>query len=149
MNESIARDDLAVGEIPSKIDVPFRSPTSWSRSGGGALRWSESARPCGAPDRAESRRARRRASIRRWRLSGTVSRRRTDQDALCPIRDVTVVGDEHDAPARIFMFLDLKSSTSLAEELGHEAYLGLVNEFSKTSGLWRRPRSSSPGGRNS
>ena len=31
--------------------------------------------------------------------------------------------------ARIFMFLDLKSSTSLAEELGHEAYLGLVNEF--------------------
>ena len=31
--------------------------------------------------------------------------------------------------ARIFMFLDLKSSTSLAEELGHEAYLGLVNAF--------------------
>ena len=31
--------------------------------------------------------------------------------------------------ARIFMFLHLKSSTSLAEELGHEAYLGLVNEF--------------------
>jgi adenylate cyclase len=31
--------------------------------------------------------------------------------------------------ARIFMFLDLKSSTSLAEDLGHEAYLGLVNEF--------------------
>ena len=30
---------------------------------------------------------------------------------------------------RIFMFLDLKSSTSLAEELGHEAYLGLINEF--------------------
>ncbi len=27
------------------------------------------------------------------------------------------------------MFLDLKSSTSLAEELGHEPYLGLVNEF--------------------
>ena len=31
--------------------------------------------------------------------------------------------------ARIFMFLDLKSSTSLAEELGHESYLSLVNEF--------------------
>ena len=31
--------------------------------------------------------------------------------------------------ARIFMFLDLKSSTALAEELGHETYLGLVNEF--------------------
>jgi len=31
--------------------------------------------------------------------------------------------------ARIFMFLDLKSSTSLAEELGHEAYLGFVNQF--------------------
>ena len=31
--------------------------------------------------------------------------------------------------ARIFMFLDLKSSTSLAEELGHEAYLGLINDF--------------------
>ena len=31
--------------------------------------------------------------------------------------------------SRIFMFLDLKSSTSLAEELGHEAYLGLINEF--------------------
>lgn len=31
--------------------------------------------------------------------------------------------------ARIFMFLDLKSSTSLAEELGPEAYFGLVNEF--------------------
>lgn len=31
--------------------------------------------------------------------------------------------------ARIFMFVDLKSSTSLAEELGHEAYYGLVNEF--------------------
>ena len=31
--------------------------------------------------------------------------------------------------ARIFMFLDLKSSTALAEELGHEAYYGLVNEF--------------------
>ena len=34
-----------------------------------------------------------------------------------------------DRESRIFMFLDLKSSTSLAEELGHEAYLGLVNEF--------------------
>jgi adenylate cyclase len=31
--------------------------------------------------------------------------------------------------ARIFMFLDLKSSTSLAEKLGPEAYYGLVNEF--------------------
>lgn len=31
--------------------------------------------------------------------------------------------------ARIFMFLDLKSSTSLAEQLGPEAYYGLVNEF--------------------
>ena len=31
--------------------------------------------------------------------------------------------------ARIFMFLDLKSATTLAENLGHEAYLGLVNEF--------------------
>ena len=31
--------------------------------------------------------------------------------------------------ARIFMFLDLKSSTALAEELGHEAYYALVNEF--------------------
>ena len=31
--------------------------------------------------------------------------------------------------ARIFMFIDLKSSTSLAEELGHEAYFGLINEF--------------------
>lgn len=31
--------------------------------------------------------------------------------------------------SRIFMFLDLKSSTALAEELGHEAYYGLVNEF--------------------
>ncbi len=31
--------------------------------------------------------------------------------------------------ARIFMFLDLKSSTSLAEELGHEDYLDFVNEF--------------------
>jgi adenylate cyclase len=31
--------------------------------------------------------------------------------------------------ARIFMFLDLKSSTTLAEELGPEAYYGLVNEF--------------------
>jgi adenylate cyclase len=31
--------------------------------------------------------------------------------------------------ARIFMFLDLKSSTTLAEELGHEAYYGLVNDF--------------------
>lgn len=31
--------------------------------------------------------------------------------------------------ARIFMFLDLKSSTALAEKLGHEAYYGLVNEF--------------------
>jgi adenylate cyclase len=31
--------------------------------------------------------------------------------------------------ARIFMFLDLKGSTSLAEELGHEAYYALVNEF--------------------
>ena len=30
---------------------------------------------------------------------------------------------------RIFMFLDLKSSTSLAEDLGHEAYLDFVNEF--------------------
>ncbi|MEJ2541313.1 MAG: adenylate/guanylate cyclase domain-containing protein [Gemmatimonadota bacterium] len=30
---------------------------------------------------------------------------------------------------RIFMFLDLKSSTTLAEELGHERYYGLVNEF--------------------
>ena len=30
--------------------------------------------------------------------------------------------------ARIFMFLDLKSSTSLAEELGPEAYYNLVNE---------------------
>ena len=31
--------------------------------------------------------------------------------------------------ARIFMFLDLKSSTALAEELGPEAYYGLINEF--------------------
>lgn len=31
--------------------------------------------------------------------------------------------------ARIFMFLDLKSSTSLAEELGPERYYDLVNEF--------------------
>jgi adenylate cyclase len=31
--------------------------------------------------------------------------------------------------ARVFMFLDLKSSTSLAEELGPEAYYGLINEF--------------------
>jgi adenylate cyclase len=31
--------------------------------------------------------------------------------------------------ARIFMFLDLKSSTSLAEKLGPEAYYSLVNEF--------------------
>ena len=31
--------------------------------------------------------------------------------------------------ARIFMFLDLQSSTSLAEELGPERYYGLVNEF--------------------
>jgi adenylate cyclase len=31
--------------------------------------------------------------------------------------------------ARIFMFLDLKSSTSLAEKLGPEAYYNLVNEF--------------------
>jgi class 3 adenylate cyclase len=31
--------------------------------------------------------------------------------------------------ARIFMFLDLKASTSLAEQLGPEAYFGLVNEF--------------------
>ena len=31
--------------------------------------------------------------------------------------------------ARIFMFLDLKSSTSLAEALGHEAYLSLINDF--------------------
>jgi adenylate cyclase len=30
--------------------------------------------------------------------------------------------------ARVFMFLDLKSSTSLAEELGHEKYYSLVNE---------------------
>jgi adenylate cyclase len=30
--------------------------------------------------------------------------------------------------ARIFMFLDLKSSTSLAEELGPETFYGLVNE---------------------
>ena len=30
---------------------------------------------------------------------------------------------------RIFMFLDLKSSTALAERLGPEAYYGLVNEF--------------------
>jgi adenylate cyclase len=30
---------------------------------------------------------------------------------------------------RIFMFLDLKSSTTLADELGHERYYGLVNEF--------------------
>jgi adenylate cyclase len=27
------------------------------------------------------------------------------------------------------MFLDLKSSTSLAEQLGHEAYLAFINEF--------------------
>jgi adenylate cyclase len=31
--------------------------------------------------------------------------------------------------ARIFMFLDLKSSTSLAETLGPETYYALVNEF--------------------
>jgi len=31
--------------------------------------------------------------------------------------------------ARVFMFLDLKSSTSLGEELGQEAYYNLVNEF--------------------
>ncbi len=31
--------------------------------------------------------------------------------------------------ARIFMFLDLKSSTALAEDLGPEAYYELVNEF--------------------
>jgi adenylate cyclase len=31
--------------------------------------------------------------------------------------------------ARIFMFLDIKSSTSLAEQLGHEAYLAFINEF--------------------
>ena len=31
--------------------------------------------------------------------------------------------------ARIFMFLDLKSSTSLAEQLGHETYLAFINEF--------------------
>jgi adenylate cyclase len=31
--------------------------------------------------------------------------------------------------ARIFMFLDIKSSTSLAEQLGHETYLAFVNEF--------------------
>lgn len=31
--------------------------------------------------------------------------------------------------ARIFMFLDLKSSTSLAETLGPEAYFNLVNDF--------------------
>jgi adenylate cyclase len=31
--------------------------------------------------------------------------------------------------ARIFMFLDLKSSTRLAESLGPEGYYGLVNEF--------------------
>ena len=31
--------------------------------------------------------------------------------------------------ARIFMFLDLKSSTTLGEELDSEAYYGLVNEF--------------------
>lgn len=31
--------------------------------------------------------------------------------------------------ARIFMFLDLKASTTLAEELGPEAYYGLLNEF--------------------
>lgn len=31
--------------------------------------------------------------------------------------------------ARIFMFLDLKSSTSLAESLGPEEYFDLVNEF--------------------
>ena len=31
--------------------------------------------------------------------------------------------------ARIFMFLDLKSSTSLAEQLGPEAYFSFVNEF--------------------
>jgi adenylate cyclase len=30
---------------------------------------------------------------------------------------------------RVFMFLDLKSSTTLAERLGPEAYYGLVNEF--------------------
>ncbi len=30
---------------------------------------------------------------------------------------------------RIFLFLDLKSSTSLAEALGPEAHFGLVNEF--------------------
>jgi adenylate cyclase len=31
--------------------------------------------------------------------------------------------------ARVFMFLDLKSSTTLAERLGPEAYLSFVNEF--------------------
>jgi adenylate cyclase len=31
--------------------------------------------------------------------------------------------------ARIFMFLDLKSSTTLGEKLDHETYYGLVNEF--------------------
>ena len=31
--------------------------------------------------------------------------------------------------ARIFMFIDLKSSTVLGETLDHEAYYGLVNEF--------------------
>ncbi len=31
--------------------------------------------------------------------------------------------------ARIFMFLDIKSSTSLAEQLGHETYLAFINEF--------------------
>lgn len=30
---------------------------------------------------------------------------------------------------RIFMFLDLKSSTTLAEEMGPERYVGMVNEF--------------------
>ncbi len=31
--------------------------------------------------------------------------------------------------ARIFMFLDIKSSTSLAEQLGHETYFAFINEF--------------------
>lgn len=31
--------------------------------------------------------------------------------------------------ARIFMFLDIKSSTSLAEQLGPETYLAFINEF--------------------
>ena len=35
--------------------------------------------------------------------------------------------------ARIFMFLDLKSSTTLAEELRPEAYYDLVNEFCGSS----------------